>query len=166
MRFSEELWKTAKRDYVKNSISYEGIAEKYGISRRAVANRAQKENWQALKHKSRKIVEKAVKTAESECIERAKQSALNLFDLADQMTNAISTMMAAHMDELRPADLKALTAAMKDIKDIKGIKSDADAREQEARIKKLVHDCEDRAVDAANNYGVFLMPPQREGDST
>ena len=36
--------------------------------------------------------------------------------------------------------IKHFTSALKDIKDIKGIKSDLDLREQEARIEKLRKD--------------------------
>lgn len=41
-----------------------------------------------------------------------------------------------------PDSIKKLTAAIKDIKDIKGIKSEADMREQEARINKLRKEAE------------------------
>ena len=38
---------------------------------------------------------------------------------------------------LDKSTLKQLTGALKDIKDIQGVKSDRDIREQEARIRKL-----------------------------
>ena len=43
--------------------------------------------------------------------------------------------------------IKQCTSALKDIKDIKGIKSDIDLREQEARIEKLRKDAAEEEKD-------------------
>jgi hypothetical protein len=55
--------------------------------------------------------------------------------------------------------IKHLTSSLKDIKDIKGIKSDIDLREQEARIDKLRKDIDDNNKDDGKVYGVLMMPP-------
>ena len=57
-----------------------------------------------------------------------------------------------------PDSIKKLTSAIKDIRDIKGIKSDADKREQEARIKKLQMEAAFREDDDDKPSGVVLMP--------
>ena len=42
-------WSKAKTDYIKDeTMSYAKLAEKYGVAKRTVAERAAKENWQKL----------------------------------------------------------------------------------------------------------------------
>ena len=63
------------------------------------------------------------------------ERAVNIIDVANKLLNKISELM----DEV-PLDtqsMKHLTSALKDLKEIKGFKSDADMREQEARIRNL-----------------------------
>ena len=50
-------------------------------------------------------------------------------------------------DVIDSQSLKHFTSALKDLKDIKGIKSDIDLREQEARIAKLQKDAQEEAQD-------------------
>jgi hypothetical protein len=52
--------------------------------------------------------------------------------LLDKIINALDGT-----DVIGSQELKHYTSALKDIKDIKGIKSDMDLKEQEARIDKL-----------------------------
>ena len=62
-------------------------------------------------------------------------------DVADKLLDKITeTIEAIGLDAL---SIKQLASALKDIKDIKGIKSDLDIREQEARIDKLRKDASD-----------------------
>lgn len=43
-------WSKAKTDYIKDeTMSYAKLAEKYGVAKRTVAERAAKENWQKLR---------------------------------------------------------------------------------------------------------------------
>jgi hypothetical protein len=67
--------------------------------------------------------------------------------------------------------LKEMATAMKYLKECKGVKSEADIREQEARIKKLEMEAAFREEDEDKPSGVVLMPsiaedikpPIREG---
>lgn len=62
------------------------------------------------------------------------KKAVNLNDIADILADRIKALA----EKAEDADtIKKLTSAAKDIRDIKGIKTDADLREQEARIRKL-----------------------------
>ena len=54
--------------------------------------------------------------------------------------------------------IKHFTSALKDLRDIKGVKSDADMREQEARIANLRKQAEKDNVLDDRAYGVVLMP--------
>ena len=61
--------------------------------------------------------------------------AVNIIDVADKLLSKISDLMDAI--PLDTQSMKHLTSALKDLKEIKGFKSDADMREQEARIRNL-----------------------------
>lgn len=77
-----------------------------------------------------KTTTKIVETINNDEIKKA----VNLNDIADILADRIKALA----EKAEDADtIKKLTSAAKDIRDIKGIKTDADLREQEARIRKL-----------------------------
>ena len=55
--------------------------------------------------------------------------------------------------------IKDLASAIKNLKEIKGIKSEIDLKEQKARIKKLEKEIEANNPNGDKPYGVVLMPP-------
>ena len=67
--------------------------------------------------------------------------------MADKLLDKISYTIDM-LDVLDSQTIKHFTSALKDIKDIKGLKSDIDLREQEARIEKLRKDAMTESVDA------------------
>ena len=93
--------------------------------------RAAKEKWTELRNNAG--IKSDTKTIEKISDEQAKK-AVNLNDIADILADRIKALA----EKAEDADtIKKLTSAAKDIRDIKGIKTDADLREQEARIRKL-----------------------------
>jgi hypothetical protein len=62
------------------------------------------------------------------------------------------------MDVYNTQNIKNLTSALKDLKEIKGFKSEADMREQEARIKKLVKEAQIGADEDDEGTGVLMLP--------
>ena len=71
-------------------------------------------------------------------------NSVKINNVADKLLEKISSMIEEHEEILyNSQSLKHITSALKDIKDIKGLKSDIDLREQEARINKLRKDAED-----------------------
>ena len=130
-------WKKMKAEYIGGSVSYRKLAEKYGVSSSAVQRRMRSEKWTDLRRQTEcktnaKIVEK-----ESDRAER-KQSRIET--AADMLLESIIMKMQTGEYILTPGSVKQLTGALKDLKDIKGMKSEADMREQEARIRKLEKD--------------------------
>ena len=124
-------WKRIKAEYIAGGTSYRKLCEKYDVKFSALRNVAEKENWVELKaqtqHKSNTKIVDVVSAKEVE-------KAVNIIDVADKLLEKIGTLA----DMVGDADsIKKLTSAIKDLKDIKGIKSDADMREQEARIRNL-----------------------------
>ena len=121
-----------KKEYLRGNISYRELAKKHGVPFGTLRKVAAKEQWTQLRTQARtkadtKIID-AISDMESE-------RAVNIIDVANKLLNKISELM----DEV-PLDtqsMKHLTSALKDLKEIKGFKSDADMREQEARIRNL-----------------------------
>jgi K+/H+ antiporter YhaU regulatory subunit KhtT len=66
---------------------------------------------------------------------KGAKKAVNIIDVADKLLSKISELMEEMVVDTQ--SLKQLTSALKDLKEIKGFKSDADMREQEARIRNL-----------------------------
>ena len=130
-------WKRIKAEYIAGGKSLRELAEKYGVSFSTIQKKSMEEKWGNLRKKSRRKVEE--KIIDSVSSKEAKK-AVDLFDIADLLAEKVREMAEMVVD---PDSIKKLTSAIKDIRDIKGIKSDADMREQEARIAKLRKEAED-----------------------
>ena len=126
-----------KREYLRGNISYRELAKKYGVPFGTLRKVAAKEQWTQLRTQARTKADTKIIDAISE---KEAQKAVDIIDVADKLLGKISEIM----DEivLDTQSMKQLTSALKDLKDIKGIKSEADMREQEARIAKLRADAE------------------------
>ena len=124
-------WKRIKAEYIAGGISLQKLAEKYDVSFSTIQKKSMEEKWGNLRKKNRRKVEE--KIIESVSSKEAKK-AVDLFDIADLLADKVREIAETVAD---PDSIKKLTSAIKDIRDIKGIKSDADMREQEARINKL-----------------------------
>ena len=139
-------WNKLKAEYIAGGISYRKLAEKYGVSFSTLRNIAIREKWTDLREQaSNKAVTKLV---ESIADDNAKHT-VDIYDVADKLLTKITDMLG--QQGLTTQSVKHLTSALKDIKDVKGIKTDADKREQEARIKKLIKDAEEEQKDTNIN---------------
>lgn len=125
-------WKTIKAEYIAGGIGYRKLAEKYGVSFSTLSQVAMREKWTDLRQRtSDKTDTDLVKSIGKR---NAKRSA-KINDLADKLLVKIGEFM--ELDVLDGKSIKNIASALKDIRDIKGIKSNIDLREQEARIAKL-----------------------------
>lgn len=132
-------WKRIKAEYIAGGISLQKLAEKYDVSFSTIQKKSMEEKWGNLRKKSRRKEEE--KIIDSVSSKEAKK-VVDLFDIADSLAEKIREIAETVSD---PDSIKKLTSAIKDIRDIKGVKSDADMREQEARIAKLRKEAEDDA---------------------
>lgn len=128
-------WKKVKAEYIRGGVSYRKLAEKYGVSFSSVRRRAEKENWtdlrtQAEQKISTKIVEK-VASQEAQRVDAFQ-------NLADKLLRHITD----NIDLLasNATSVKDITVAIKNLREIKGVKHEIDLKEQEARIAKLQKD--------------------------
>ena len=125
-----------KSEYLRGNISYRELAKKHNVPFGTLRKVAAKEQWTQLRTQTRtKADTKMVESISSKEAEKA----VNIIDVADKLLEKIGALaeMVGDADSI-----KKLTSAIKDLKDIKGIKSDADMREQEARIAKLQKEAE------------------------
>lgn len=126
-------WVAIRTDYVTTNTSYRKICEKYGLSFTEVSRHGREENW---REERKKYQEKTYsKTIEIMAKNQAKRVE-RLKSITDKILDKIETVV----DNMTGADIQAyrqVTSALKDIKEIQMLKSDADMREQEARIANL-----------------------------
>ena len=135
-------WNKLKAEYIAGGTSYRKLAKKYGVSFSSVRFKAEQEKWTDLKAQAQhsantRIVESIV--------EDSTKNAVSIDNVADKLLDKITSMLV--QEGLTTQSVKHLTSALKDIKDIKGIKTDLDKKEQEARINKLIKEAEDEKKD-------------------
>lgn len=158
-------WLKIRNEYVSDtSTSYRKLAKKYKIHPSTVTRRATAENWVNLRAQAAIKSEAKIVNAVAE---RDARRIATIEDAADKLIEAIITGLQNGSLTVNAAAIKATASALKDIRDIKGIRHELDVREQEARIKKYLKDTASGNTDD-NNYGVLLipeiMPPEDETD--
>lgn len=131
-----------KSEYIAGGTSYKKLSEKYGVSISAIKRAAKREGWVELRDRARA---KADAKLTSSIGAQNANTAKKLNDVADKLLDKMSNILD-RFETLDSQTIKHFTSALKDIKDIKGIKSAADVREQKARIKKLERECDSEAL--------------------
>ena len=136
-------WDTIKAEYIAGGTSYRKLAEKYGVSFNTLSGVAIREGWAKLKKQAQdKSTTKMVDTIANDIA----KNAVKINDVADKLLDKISYILELS-DGIDSQVIKQLTSALKDIKDIKGVKSEIDLKEQEARIDKLRKDAMEENTD-------------------
>ena len=127
-------WKKVKAEYIRGGTSYRKLAEKFGVSFSSVKRHAVAEKWTDLRSKSE---EKAT----SKMIEKVAGQEAKRVEAIDTIADKILQQISDGLDDGSIQALgrgwRDITGALKDIRDIKGLKSDLDMKEQLARIEKL-----------------------------
>ena len=128
-------WLAVKTEYVTTAIGYRDLSNKHRIRYKTLADRAKAEGWVEARHQYR---EKAITAAENAMAAQHAVRAVKFQGVADRLLAKIEAIVDAEdAQTMTPKDIRALTAAMGDLKEIMDIRSKADAREQEARIANL-----------------------------
>ena len=126
-------WQAIKTEYITTDTSYRKLAQKYDINVTTIAKRAGDEKW--VEQRKQHANNTQAKTLEKISQQDANRAA-KIHSVADKLLNKIEAMV----DSGRPLDTKgirALTAAVKDLKEIQSVKSALDEQEQRARIANL-----------------------------
>lgn len=146
-------WSAIKTEYVTTDTSYRKLCDKYGVSMTEVSRHGKEEEW---RKERKKYQEKAYAKTLDTLIKGQQKRIERLQNLTDKILDKIELSV----DKMDAVDLQAyrqITAAIKDIKEIQMLKTEADMREQEARIDKLNRDVKDNNQDL-KKYGVVLLP--------
>lgn len=132
-------WAKIKAEYIADqSASYRSLARKYGVNLTRLAGVAKKEKWIELRERKRNKTETAVVDA---CATKEAEKAIKIYEAADMALDVIMARLRGP-DSIDPQAIKSLTGALKDIAAVKGLQTEADKREQEARIAKLRREAE------------------------
>ena len=135
-------WNKIKTEYLTSDTSYRKLAQKYGVNAITIAKKASKEDWVSQRQQqANRTLSKTLTAVSNRQVNRAAR----LQEVADKLLNKIEAAVDDYNMEVLLVDrqsLRQITGALKDIKDIQMIRSEADLREQEARIAKLLKEAE------------------------
>ena len=126
-------WNKIKAEYIAGGTSYRKLAVKYGVPFSNLKNIAIKEQWTQLR-------EQAKNRTDTKLVDNIGKMNAKIddkyFRLVDMLLDKAEELIVS-TPIWQPQILKEMTTAMKNLKECKGVKSEADIREQEARIAKL-----------------------------
>lgn len=135
-------WNKIKAEYIAGGTSYRKLAAKHNVSFSNLKNVAIREQWSKLR-------EQAENRTTTKLVEDiAKQNAKiddKYFKLVDKLLDKAEEVID-NMPMWQCTSLKEMASALKYLKECKGVKCEADMREQEARIAKLQKDAEGDGV--------------------
>lgn len=154
-------WQAIKTEYITTDTSYRKLAQKYDVHHAVIGQRAKAEKWVELRRQH--IDKTQTKTLNAIASQQASR-AVRLQTVADKLLTKVERLIEDGEELLTDTStMRDISRILKDLKDIQMIKSDADMREQEARIEKLRADArQNRNDDDDDETGVILMPPVKE----
>ena len=128
-------WQAIKTEYITTDTSYRKLAQKYGVTYTNIGIRSRKEGWPELREQhNAKTITKTMNAIASNQASRAAR----LQTVADKLLTKVERLVDEGEELLTDTSvMRDIARVLKDIKDIQMVKSDADMREQEARIDKL-----------------------------
>lgn len=136
-------WQKIKAEYISGGTSYRKLAAKYGVPFSNLKNVAIKEQWTQLR-------EQAKNRTDTKLVDNIGKQNAKIDDKYYRLVDKLLDKAEVLIDQTniwQPTTLKELATAMKYLKECKGVKSEADMREQEARIAKLQKEAEDEVKD-------------------
>lgn len=128
------MWNKIRTEYITDeSTSYRKLAQKYKVGKNAIVSRSQKEGWIQLReqYKTDTVTKTVEKISEKESSRISKYM---------EITDTLTAKLIEALKLVEPSDtyaLRQITSSLKDLKEMQGVKSEADRREQEARIRNL-----------------------------
>jgi 3-dehydroquinate dehydratase len=128
-------WNKIKTEYITTDTSYRKLAQKYGLDQATIAQRGKKEDWVGIrKQKASETQAKIIDAVEDRKVDRATR----LQSVADKLLDKVEALVeTGDLVLMNSQAMKHISGVLKDIKEIQMIRSDADMREQEARIANL-----------------------------
>lgn len=139
-------WKKIKAEYIRGGISYRKLAAKYKVSPTTLQKRMKSEKWADLK--KQKEIKSNAKIIESEANREAKRVD-DIQTVADLLLKKIEQGVSDGSLIVDSQSIRQITASIKDLRDIKGCKSELDMQEQIARIEKLRKEAKEESTDTS-----------------
>lgn len=171
MGASKTDWSKIEKDYLESGLSYAQLAEKYGVSLAAIKKQASRKGWAKKRSGSEQKAER-VETALAQVSHEMSPENVTTVDTVrvldrETETQRFNRIVDGMLDRVQDAicmvntsdaaSIKLLTAALKDLRSLKGLdKTDLDREEQRARIAKLRSDT--RIVEDNGEGGIIFMP--------
>ena len=176
-------WQAIKTEYITTDTSYRKLAQKHGVNYQAICHRSKDEGWIAQREQYRnntitKTLEK-ISSKKADKMARIDDLADRLLEKLEQAITELDRHIIVHKNKVETEDgeetteyreaveggvvdrqgLKQIASALKDIKEVKMLRSELDKQEQEARIaalrqKSMTGDGDD------DDTGVILLPPR------
>lgn len=133
-------WQKIKTEYITTDTSYRKLADKYGLDQATIARRAKKEGWVSNRQQNASRTQaKIVNAISNKQVDRAAK----LISVADLLLDKVKSLVEENPELLLSTqNIKNLSGVLKDIKEVQMVRSEADMREQEARIAKLRKEAE------------------------
>lgn len=140
-------WEKLKAEYISGNTSYRKLCAKYNVGFTTLKEKARKEKWTQLREQCDTKTDTEIVDIVSK--ERAKDF-VRLMDVTDKLLDiveeAIGKISLGDISIDRSL-LKQFSGTLKDIKDIKSIKSELDIAEQKAKIALLKKQAESDNVE-------------------
>jgi hypothetical protein len=164
-RSVSEVWKKMKKEYISGGVTYKDLHEKYGVPESTLRKVGAREHWSDLRNF-------AYARTEQKVVEAVSARNARLDDAVDLALNAVFDLFSSGAG-LRATDIKEVTVALKNLRDLKGLKNEADAEEQRARIEALrarAAASKANEEDEENGGGVIMLstvdeaPKEAEGN--
>lgn len=126
-------WNKIKAEYIAGGTSYRKLCSKYGVSRTTLQRKAKDEKWLDLRSQAEAKAETIIVNDISKKSAKIDERYFRLVDKLMQRAEEV----VANTPVWSVNALKEMSTTLKYLKECKGVKSDIDLREQEARIKNL-----------------------------
>ena len=149
-------WQAIKTEYITTDTSYRKLAQKYGVSTTQICNVGRDEKW--VEQREQFLNKTTAKTLEKISQQEANRAA-KIHSVADKLLAKIEAMVDSD-DALDTKGIRALTAAVKDLKEIQSVRSDLDKQEQEARIANLRKQAEKEENSSAPTLVIEGLPEE------
>ena len=136
-------WEKIKAEYLTTEISMRDLAQKYGVHYTTIGKKAAKEEWQTQRQQQADRTLTKMLTADTK---KKVDRASRLMTVADKLLKKVEQAV----DDEHPMSasaIKNLSDALKNIRETQMIRSEADMREQEARIKNLEKQAQVEEID-------------------
>lgn len=129
-------WSKIEAEYITDTeTSYRKLAQKHGLNQATIARKAKAEDWVG-KRKQHASTTQAM-TLETDIAQKVDR-ATRLLDVSDLLLEKVRAVLLSNDKiALDTQGMRHISGVLKDLKEIQMIRSEADLREQEARIEKL-----------------------------